>query len=118
MSEILDRIHHRNPVLNRFLSPLIWVGALCVNLLVLILPYRGRVALSLIINVFFNRPIVYLNMAGQWLGTPLQRIQSALVYGVAMAPFVLVSRLLQKPDQAKWLKAEKNTDTSTSKYQS
>ena len=119
MSE-LNKIHHINVKFNRIFSPLIYLASVCVVILMVILPYTGRLTLALLINVFFNRPLIYLNLLSRKIAYPLQRINVFLIYGILFGAFALLYRMFFRSNVSGFIKtgSNDNTDRLSSKFQS
>lgn len=97
MSLLLEDIHNINHRFNRiFALPLFLLSAVVVFLM-LFLPYTGRRALAWLINIFLNRPVVYLNYLGKTIGKPMGYISFGIIYFVIAMPFALVCRITNRP---------------------
>lgn len=119
MSE-LNKIHSINSKFNRLFGPVIYLAAAVVVLLMVILPYSGRLALALFINVFFNRPLVYLNFISRKIAYPLQRLNVFIIYCTLFGFFALLYRMFFRKQQSGFIKVDSkhNTDLLSSKFQS
>jgi uncharacterized BrkB/YihY/UPF0761 family membrane protein len=113
-------IHHINPTFNRFFSPLIFVFAMLVVFLMTILPYRGRIFLAFLINVFFNRPVVYLNIISRKLAYPLQKLNVFVVYFIIFGLFALIYKIFFRQPSMGFIRTKQktNTDKFSSQFQS
>lgn len=120
MKSDLEKIHHIHPRFNRLFSPLLWLAGALVTGLLLLLPYHGRLAVALLINVFFNRPMVYLNYAARWIARPLHHLNLALFYGFLFGLFAVVYGLFnRRRTSVRWSPpAIPNTDASGKEFQS
>lgn len=115
--EILEKIHHINPTLNRLLSGPLFAAAAVTVALLLILPYRGRVALAFAINVLFNRPLVYLNYVARYVARPLGRVQMAVFYYLLFGIYAIAFRAFARRSLWGWSPASPQSE-SDFRYQS
>lgn len=107
--EILEKIHHVNPTLNRWLSVPIFIGSTITVILLLILPYRGRVALAFLINVCFNRPMVYLNYLARYVARPFAAVEMRVLYYGVFGAYAVLYRLFAKPAPRGWVPSQPQT---------
>lgn len=103
-NDAFHRIHHIDEKLNRAFSLPLLIGAFVVMVLMVFSTYRMRVALSLFINLFFNRPAVYLSYIGQWISRPVRAVLMSLFYLIAIGAYALVVRL-RRPHGTGWIAA-------------
>lgn len=88
----IEKIHNINPVFNqRFATVLYYCGAL-VTFLLLVFPYTLRTALAFFVNIFFNRPRVYLNYL-RALGNQMSVIPMAVLYVVGIGIYAIFFQL-------------------------
>lgn len=120
MNSEIYKIHNINSALNRFFGPLIYIFATIVVLLLVLLPYRGRLLLALIINIFFNRPTVYINFIAQKISFPLQKINVFFLYSFLFSLFAPLYRIFIKSENKGFQQVDKdyNTDQTNSRFQS
>lgn len=114
------KIHHINSNFNRFFSPLIYLFSLATVLLMAILPYHGRLLLALLINIFFNRPMVYINIISRKISYPLHKINVFLLYSIFIGIFALFYRVFVRNRHVGFIKVapDFNTDKLSSRFQS
>lgn len=119
-SSTLERIHYINHWRNRVLGPFIFLGSVVTVLLLAVLPYRGRIFLALVINILFNRPIIYLNWLSRKIVLPVHAVQITLFYFLFIFPFAALFRILrsQNADRPRWVETVSNTTAENAIYQS
>ena len=104
--EILEKIHHIDHARNRWLGVPIFIGSAVTVLLLLILPYRGRVALAFVLNVLFNRPLVYMNFAARYIAKPFAAVEMRILYFVVFGSYALLYRIFAKPTRDGWVPSQ------------
>lgn len=75
-----ERIHNINPQFNRIFAIPIYIVSLVVVLLLFISPYFVRLAIAFLINLFMNRPIVYLSTFAEKIGRPVNSLFFRFLY--------------------------------------
>lgn len=74
------KIHHINSRFNRVFDVPIFYAATFVTFLNLLLPYSLRTVLAFLINIFFNRPVVYLNFIAEKISKRINLLVLAVFY--------------------------------------
>lgn len=77
-----EKIHHINRRFNRVFSKPVYYFAQAVTLINFVLPYSLRIVFAFAINLFFNRPIVYLNFLGRKIGKNINFVVISFSYFV------------------------------------
>ncbi len=118
-----ERIHNLNPTLARLFSWPLYVAAWVVVVLYAVLPYSLRLLVAGVINICFNRPMVYLNYLGRLIGQPMSYVTTTVIYLVVfgayalfMVPAVMLRRL--KPVRSTWVEAPPATAGMRAFFQS
>lgn len=118
-----ERIHNLNPTLNRLFSVPLYVASFAVVVVYAVLPYSLRLLLAALINLFFNRPITYLNYVSRFISRPMGYIMMSVffvvggaVYGV---PLTVAERLQRsRRRRSSWTRSEPATDRRAARFQS
>jgi hypothetical protein len=63
----LENIHNINKKFNDFFSVPLYYAGMLVTVILFFSPYFFRLFLAYIINIFFNRPVVYLSFFGKYI---------------------------------------------------
>ncbi|MCC6277599.1 MAG: hypothetical protein IT289_06775 [Oligoflexia bacterium] len=115
------RIHHISQTFNRiFHWPLFFAGALVVILL-LVLPYWGRIVLAFIINILFNRLTVYLTYFSKLIIKPMNWIHSGVIYFLLFGLTALGWKLTRRrtlDTSTNWNSSVRNTQPNDCRFQS
>jgi hypothetical protein len=90
VSKALEKIHNINPLFNRIFSVPIFIGAWITLVVYLFLPYALRIVFALLINLFFNRPIVYLNYFARFIARPLHLFWTSVLYFVFFGAYAII----------------------------
>lgn len=91
-SHPIEKIHHINRAFNRrFANVLYYCGAL-VTFLLLALPYSLRTALAFFVNIFFNRPRVYIEYARR-VGNRLNVLPMLVLYSIGIGVYAILFQL-------------------------
>jgi len=120
---IIDRIHNIDSRFNRLFSvPLQWIGLL-ITCILFISPYWGRVAFAFFINIFFNRPKVYLNLVLKRMGKVGNHIMIGIFYFTLFALYAIFYKIFyfirkKKNAEGKWVSSAFDKDTEEYYYQS
>lgn len=122
-SHPFNRIHHINPVFNRIFSIPIYVGAVLVTVVFFFSPYWLRIGLSFLINIFFNRPLVYLNYGARFIAKPINRAVMSIFYFLGVGIYALSLRMVRRfrPPRAgdsMWVKSQDASQLNDLYYQS
>lgn len=104
----IEKIHNIHPGFNRFFDKPLFIAAAFITLIVFISPYWARIVLAFLINLFFNRPKVYLNWLALRIASPLQWMMFVLFYltffGVYAIIYKVFRRILrQEYGQPQWV---------------
>jgi len=106
------KIHNVNTKFNKvFNKPLFYVATF-VTFLNLFLPYSLRFTLAFFINIFFNRPVVYLNFFAEKINKRINFVTTTLfyftfigVYSILYQAYFYISNRRKK--ESRWVKIEK-----------
>ena len=102
------KIHKVNSNFNKCFSKPLYYLSFFVTILATILPHKGKIALAYFINIFFNRPVVYLSMFGKFVGQYMQKVVLfvfyILVFGIYGVLFQICKFL--RPSQKGWTKVK------------
>ena len=82
-----EKIHHINRRFNRVFSKPVYYFAKAVTLLNFVLPYSLRIVFAFAINLFLNRPIIYLNFFAQKIGKNINFVVISLFYLVVLGMY-------------------------------
>ncbi len=82
-----ERIHHINRTFNRVFSKPVYYFAKAVTLINFVLPYSLRIVFAFAINLFFNRPVVYLNFFAQKIGKNINFVVISFFYLVVLGVY-------------------------------
>jgi hypothetical protein len=121
-SRNIKRIHNINEKFNRLFSHPLYVGAFLILCILFVLPYYGRLFVALLINVFFNRFIIYLNYISRLIIKPIHFIQVGVFYYILFGSIAMVYKIFNffsgsKRAQNQWRPAVKHPE-DTLRYQS
>lgn len=113
------KIHHVNQAFNKFFEwPLVTVGFF-ISVINLCSPYYVRVALAFLINIFFNRPLIYLNYIGEFVSKRLSWIFITLFYVTIFGFYALIYKIIFKNKTlSTWEKVPAEKDSDNYYYQS
>lgn len=114
---IFNKIHNISPQFNKIFSGPLFVFSCFVVALMMVLPYRGRIVLALLINVFFNRPIIYLNYFARYLAKPFVVIHLGVFYFLIIGVHAFILVIFGKSMRG-WSKSPPSTSIEDAKYQS
>lgn len=114
MTHPFYKIHHVNKRFNAlFDAPLYYIAGLVVFVNVL-LPYSFRIGFAFLINIFFNRPLVYANFFAEKIGKKANGAMLALFYftiiGAYACVFKAISYLHKKNSDTNWMIAKEEED--------
>lgn len=79
-----EKIHHINRKFNRVFSKPVYYFAQAVTFINFVLPYSLRIVFAFAINLFFNRPIVYLNFFTQKIGKNINFVVISFFYFIVL----------------------------------
>ncbi len=82
-----EKIHHINRKFNRVFSKPVYCFAKAVTLVNFVLPYSLRVVFAFAINLFFNRPIIYLNFFARKIGKNINFVVISFFYLVVLGMY-------------------------------
>lgn len=109
------RIHNVNSTFVKVFSiPLYFLSIIIVYLL-LIFPYSFRIALAYVINIFFNRPIVYLTFFFEKFGKHINKIVITFFYLIILGFYSFFFRIFcffSKKKKSEWNEIDKDTKES------
>lgn len=93
MSEsAFEKIHHINRRFNRVFSKPVYYFAKTVTIINFVLPYFLRIVFAFAINLFFNRPIIYLNFFAKKIGKNINFVVISFFYIVALGVYSVFYR--------------------------
>lgn len=109
----IEKIHHINTTFNRRFSGVLYYAGAFVTLLFLIFPYTLRTALAFFVNIFFNRPQVYLGYL-RIIGREMSIVPMLVLYIVGIgvyAIFLQVANVFRKRNsKTRWVLVGSNND--------
>lgn len=82
-----EKIHHINRRFNRVFSKPVYYFAKAVTIINFVLPYSLRIVFAFAINLFFNRPIIYLNFFAQKIGKNINFVVISFFYLVVLGMY-------------------------------
>lgn len=87
-----EKIHHINRRFNRVFSKPVYYFAKAVTIINFVLPYSLRIVFAFVINLFFNRPIIYLNFFAKKIGKNINFVVISFFYIVALGVYAVFYR--------------------------
>ena len=82
-----EKIHHINRKFNKVFSKPVYYFAKVVTLINFVLPYSLRIVFAFAINLFFNRPIVYLNFFARKIGKNINFVVISFFYLIVLGMY-------------------------------
>jgi hypothetical protein len=120
-----NKIHNINQRFNKFFDFPLYFISILILLLFFFSSYHIRILISFLINILFNRPIVYLNYLSRFFAKPIQIILVSILYLLLFGTYSLFLKIFlfatffRKPAQVStWVSAEPHEIPNDLKFQS
>ena len=118
-----ERIHHIDSRFNKIFSKPLYYAAMLVTVINFLSPYSLRIALAFLINIFFNRPVVYLSLFAQKIGKKINFIVIGIFYFTVMGLYACAYKFFglmnrQKNKSSRWITSKTEKSLEDYYYQS
>lgn len=79
-TDAFEKIHNIDRKFNALFSRPIYYFAKAVTVISFLLPYGLRIVFAFLINIFFNRPVVYLDFFAKKIGKKVNFVVVGIIY--------------------------------------
>lgn len=92
--DAFERIHNIDRKFNAVFTWPIYYFAKAVTVINFLLPYSLRIVFAFLINIFFNRPVVYLNFFAKKIGKKVNFVVTGIIYFTLFGVYAVLYRFV------------------------